>query len=206
MSKSPLRILIADDQQASIDAVTCHLRFLEKSSPWQLEIADAHSVAGVLQHLEKFPVDVVFLDQQFQGGMSGGEIIDDLLDPLSPRIVVLFSQFGLDELQGAIATNVRKWGERFMFMSKELTRTDVFHVLQKINKFLTERPYPFPLAYARKTIDSLSHARGKFDAWKDLGECIAKYNVGVLMAELRELGLASEVSIRLVPPQLNSPS
>jgi hypothetical protein len=156
------------DQQAPIDAIKCHLRFLERSSPWQLDIAETHSAAGVLQHLEKFPVDVVFLDQQFRGGHSGGEIIDDVLDPLSSRFVVLFSQHGMEELQGTIAANVRTWGERFIFISKEINRTDVFHVLEKINKYFTERPYPYPLAYARKTIDSLSHAQGKFDAWKNL--------------------------------------
>lgn len=197
MSRSELRVLIADDQQAAIDAVKSHLLFLEKSSPWKLSIAETHSAIGVLQYLEKSRVDVIFLDQEFRGGMSGEEIIDDLIDPFGSRMVVFMSHLELDKLQGAIARNFRKWGDRFEFMSKEITKAAVFAVLQKITKYFTERPYPFPLAHAHKLIDSISDAHGKFDGLRDLSERIAQYSVAVLMAELTELTLAGDVSVKL---------
>lgn len=181
------RIVVADDDSGIVESLSDDLNQLADRFKDRVEVVAAHSATQVLRILSDCRVDALFLDYHFEGGMSGDEIIDRIVDPFAQTFIVLMSARGRRELDGTIIKRHKQLRTRFKFLRKPFEYLEVQAKYLEIGEFFASLPYPFPLAYASEVLLASSTSQGRITAMKDVIESVAKYGVAVLMADLDRL-------------------
>lgn len=197
MLKSHLSIIVADDEKEVVNSVGDCLEELARRFKDHIQIYPALSASEVLDILSKHSVDVLLLDYHFEGGMSGDEIIDRIADPFGQKLVIMMSAREKEEIEEIIIKRHVRLGTRFKFLRKPFDYLEVQDRYLEIKKFLSERPYPFPLAHVQRVLLTTSTSQGQITAMKDLIESLIKYSVSILAADLGRLYREDRLDIRI---------
>jgi CheY-like chemotaxis protein len=118
MNKREYSILVADDETAVVRSTIDDIKRIGHQLKLNLQLYPATSGSEVLKLIEEHQIDIIFLDYQFEGGMNGDEIIDNITDPFGDILIVLMSAWEQKELEKVIFKRHRKLGERFKFLRK----------------------------------------------------------------------------------------
>jgi serine/threonine protein kinase len=184
MAGASYSILIVDDHTDVIQSLTSFLEQLAHQFEDSIEIHQATSVSDIMPHLSRHNIDVIFLDYQFESGMTGEDFIRKSNDLLNDKLVILMSGVDEEVLKEVLVKAHKQLGKQFAFLRKPFEYIEIQDKYLEIGKFFLSRPYPYPLAYAHQVFASSSTAQGQITAMKDLFEAITKFSVFMFMADL----------------------
>lgn len=184
MIRREYSILVADNEIAVVRSTIEDLKRIGGQLKVGLQLYPATSGSDVLKTLDEHRVDIVFLDYQFEGGMNGDEIIENITDPFGDILIVLMSAWEQKELEGVIFKRHKKLGERFKFLRKPFEFLEIQARFLEIDNFFKERRYPFPLAHAMSIMETRSTEQGRLSAMKDVVEAVLSYGAIILLSDL----------------------
>jgi CheY-like chemotaxis protein len=197
MSLRQFSILVADDTPDIVSSVVEQLTRLSKKFKHSVRVYTASSATDVFSVLNSKEVDCLLLDYHFEGGMSGDEIMDAIVDPFGQKLIFLMSARPPSELEHMVVRRHKRLGDRFRFLRKPFEPLELQEVYLQIVDFLCSRSYPCPLAYTYQVMKGATTAQARLTGLKDLVESIIIYSVAVLTADCKRLGTLSALKPKL---------
>lgn len=188
-------ILVADDDQAIIRTTTADIAHLAHQLKLDVQIYSATSGSDALTIIDENPIDVLFLDYKFEGGMNGDEVIENIDDPFGDILIVLMSAWEQKELERVIFKRHRKLGDRFKFLRKPFEFLELQARFLEATHFSINRPYPLPLAHSMRVMESRSTAQGRLSAMKDVVEAVLRFTTVILASNLLRTKLNQKLEL-----------
>src|SRR5208283_978287 len=139
----------------------------------------------VLRILSQTPIDALFLDYRFKGGMSGDDIIDKVEDPFGLKTIILMSACDRGEVEGMVIKRYHHLGDRFKFLRKPFDYLEIEATYLEMKRFFEGLPYPLPIAYSLQALTATKTDQSRLTVVKDIVESLVKYSVAVFMADIQ---------------------
>src|SRR5207244_4357339 len=104
------------------------------------------------------------------------------------------------KLESIISRRHKNLGARFRFLRKPFDELEIQAKYCEIEEFFINRPYPFPIEYAKQLLSTRTTGWARILAIKDLIESFLKYGIAIMMCDIaqRERVNVVELKIRLL--------
>jgi hypothetical protein len=184
-------VLVLDDSDSDREAVANGIAAHFREQNIAVEVVQASScLDGIAESILR-PIDAVFVDYNFPGGMNGEEFLKAIGHRLCGAPIVLMSAHDEQEVMQVIKRGKGLFSQGFTFMRKPFDRTQMLTANMHVENYWKSRPLPHPIHTALAGIERASNSMGQLVALKDVIEATAQYLVVLTLADL----LQSHVSL-----------
>lgn len=188
MARRKLSLIVADDNIEIANSVTEMSCIIMRDLGFDCCAEACFSAARVQEIAESKLPDVLITDHRFDVGMSGADLLSKLEDPFGDMYTLLMSGCEEAELFEVVSSlQSRDRNRRFAFVRKPVDMLVLRSRLIDAVRYLSERPLPFPLAYAEYRLRDETRPEQRFLLLRDLIESGARLWGFTLVASIRNV-------------------
>lgn len=157
-------VCIVEDESTVCSSLKDMLYSIGENFGYFFSLHSFDNVLNCLKYMKNNRVDIIFLDYQLNGGLTGDELLDYIIPEIS-IYVILMSGRSENEIKGVVTRRKRQLLNHFYYIPKPLTSLNIQCTLQQV---LSDMDSSSPLLVnasiikSRKIFISYSHKDSSF--------------------------------------------